>query len=269
MKKIIKKFGEEETFDEEKFCNNLIKIGIDNKTAFNLCHKIYNKLPNIVKSTDVFKLTLQELKRINHYYALKYNLKKAIFDLGPTGYPFEQYFSKILAEYGYETIINEFIDGKCLKYEIDIVAIKNEQRYIIECKFHHSFEIPSDLKNILYVYGRWLDIKERYSYLIPWLATNTKISNEAIEFAECRNIKLTAWHYPKDESLEKLIEGKNLYPVTIILNANKFIVKKLIENHYVLTNDLLRDTPENIAQKTNIDIKKINKIIEEIKILGI
>lgn len=269
MKKIIKKFNEEEVFDEEKFCSSLIYVGIDNNTANKICRKIYNKLPSVVKSENVFRLTLNELKKINSYYALRYNLKKAIFDLGPSGYPFEQYFAKILAEYGYETIINEFIEGKCLNYEIDIVAVKEDQRYIIECKFHHSFEILSDLKNVLYVYGRWIDIKEKYPYLLPWLVTNTKLSAEAISFANCRDIKLTAWKYPPDESLEKLIENKALYPITISLNANKYIIQKLISNHYILTNDLLRDDIDNIVQKTGIDKNKIKKIIEEIKILGI
>jgi Holliday junction resolvase/transcriptional regulator NrdR family protein len=269
MKKIIKKFNEEEIFDEEKFCKNLSNIGIDQSTSNKICRKIYDKLPSVVKSEDVFKITLNELRKINSYYALRYNLKRAIFNLGPTGYPFEQYFAKILAEYGYETIINEFIEGQCLNYEIDIVAVKEDKHYIIECKFHHSFEIPSDLKNVLYVYGRWVDIKEKYPYVIPWLATNTKLSSEAIDFANCRNIKLTAWKYPPGESLEKLIENKNLYPVTIILNANKYIIQKFIDNHYVLTNDLLRDDIDNIVKKTGIDKKKIKKIIEEIKVLGI
>ncbi|MCS7184240.1 MAG: restriction endonuclease [Patescibacteria group bacterium] len=269
MKKIIKKLGGEELFDEKKFCQNLTNIGIDYSTSNKICRNIYDKLPSIAKSSEVFKLTLNELKKINNYYALRYNLKKAIFDLGPTGYPFEQYFAKILAEYGYETIINEFVEGQCLSYEIDIIAVKDNQRYLIECKFHQSFEIPSDLKNVLYIYGRWIDIKEKYSELIPWLVTNTRLSEEAIVFAQCRDIKLTAWKYPPDESLEKLIEEKNLYPVTIILNTNKFIIKKLIENHYVITNDLLRDDIENIFRKTGIEKNKIKKILDEIKILGI
>jgi len=269
MKKIIKKFGEEEKFDEQKFCQNLTAIGIDSQTSSRICHKIYNKIPEVIKSTDLFKITLKELRKINSYYALRYNLKKAIFDLGPTGYPFEKYFAKILAEYGYETLINEFIEGKCLSYEIDIVAVKDQLRYLVECKFHNSFEIPSDLKNILYVYGRWVDISEKYPYLKSWLVTNTKISSEAINFAKCRDIKITAWKYPSEESLEKLIEEKNLYPVTIILNATKDIIKKFIENNYVLTNDLLRDDPDNIAYKTKIDKNKIKKILDEIKLLGI
>jgi Holliday junction resolvasome RuvABC DNA-binding subunit len=266
-KKIIKKFGEEEIFDEKKFCDSLMRIGIDEKTSTRICSNIYNKLPNVAKSKDVFRLTLNELKRISHHYALKYNLKKAIFDLGPSGYPFEKYFAKILSEYGYKTITNEIIEGKCLSYEVDIIAIK-EFKYIIECKFHNIDDVKSDLKQILYVYGRWIDIKEKFEYLKPWLVTNTKISSEAIKFAKCRNIKITAWRYPQDESLEKLIENKGLYPVTILLSANKSIIKQLINNNYILTNEIYREDIETISQNTGLDKKIIKRILEEIKFLG-
>jgi hypothetical protein len=244
-----------------------MRIGIDEKTSTRICSNIYNKLPNVAKSKDVFRLTLNELKRISHHYALKYNLKKAIFDLGPSGYPFEKYFAKILSEYGYKTITNEIIEGKCLSYEIDIIAIK-EFKYIIECKFHNIDDVKSDLKQILYVYGRWIDIKEKFEYLKPWLVTNTKISSEAIKFAKCRNIKITAWRYPQDESLEKLIENKGLYPVTILLSANKSIIKQLINNNYILTNEIYREDIETISQNTGLDKKIIKRILEEIKFLG-
>jgi len=268
LKKIIKKFGEEEIFDEKKFCDSLIRIGIDEKTSHKICTNVYNKLKNVASSKDVFNLTLNELKRINHYYALRYNLKKAIFDLGPTGYPFEKYVAKILSEYGYKTITNEIIEGKCLSYEIDIVAIK-EFKYVIECKFHNLEEAKSDIKQILYVYGRWIDIKEKFEYLKPWLVTNTKISTEAINFAKCRDIKVTAWRYPQDESLEKLIEDKDLYPVTILLSANKFAIKKLLESNYILTKELIMEDIQTIVNNTNLDKKLIKKILEEISFLGL
>jgi hypothetical protein len=98
--------------------------------------------------------------------------------------------------------------------------------------------------------------------------TNTKISSEAIKFAKCRNIKITAWRYPQDESLEKLIENKGLYPVTILLSANKSIIKQLINNNYILTNEIYREDIETISQNTGLDKKIIKRILEEIKFLG-
>lgn len=265
MKKIIKENGLEEDFNKEKLINSLRSIGLEEETAEKICEDVYDEIDQKVKSQDIFKLILKKLKKIRKPLANKYNLKKAIYDLGPSGFPFEKYFAKILAEYGYETIINEWVDGKCLDYEIDIIAIKNSKRYIVECKFHKEFGIKVDLKDVLYIFGRWMDIKENYEDLNPWIATNTKISWEGIKFAECRNIKITAWKYPKEESLENLIEAKNLYPITILFSGNMKIYQKLIENNYVLITDLLRENIEEISKKTNLDLKIIEKLVKEAK----
>jgi Holliday junction resolvase len=268
MKKVIKKTGIIEDFDENKIIQSLINVGADEVTASKICKTVYDKIPNLIRADDLWKITLKELKKYHLGFATKYNLKKAIYNLGPSGFPFERYFAKLLAEYGYETIIDEWIEGKCLNYEIDIVAVKDEERYIIECKFHNQAGVKSDLKTVLYVFGRWLDIKEKFPYLKNWLATNTKITDEGIKFAECRNIKITAWKYPPSESLEKLIEQKGIYPVTILLSGNKFIYTNLIQNNFVIIQDLFRYKPEEISKMTGIELNKIRKLIDEAKNLS-
>jgi Holliday junction resolvase len=265
MKKVIKRNGLEEDFDEEKFVNGLKNINIDENIAREICRRIYDKIPEKVKSQEIFRYTLEELKKLHKPLASKYNLKRAIYNLGPSGFPFEKYFAKILAEYGYETIINEWIDGKCLSYETDIIAIKDGRRYVIECKFHNQFGIKVDLKDVLYIFGRWIDIKENYNDLLPWIATNTKISWEGIRFAECRNIKVTAWRYPKGESLENLIEAKNLYPVTTLLSGSRKIYERLLENNYVIIIDLIRENIKEIANKTRLDERIIKSLADEAK----
>lgn len=268
MKKIIKKSGLIEVFDENKLIKSLINVGVDYELAQKICEKIYNKIPDLIRADELWKMALKELKRYHLGFATKYNIKKAIYNLGPSGYPFERYVAKILAEYGYETIINEWVEGECSSYEIDIVAIKNGERYIVECKFHNQEGIKTDIKTVLYVFGRWVDIKVKYPYLKSWLATNTKLSEEGIKFAECKNIKIIAWKYPPNESLENLIEEKAVYPITILLSGNKFIYRKLIENNFVIIQDLFRYKPEEISKITDVELNKIKKLIEEAKNLS-
>lgn len=266
-KVIIKKDGTEEIFDEEKFCNNLINLGLDKEKISRICKKIYNKIPTKISSSQLFKLTLNELKKEHLGFALKYNIKEAIYKLGPTGYPFEKYIGKILAHYGYETFVNLWIEGSCLNYEIDILAIKSSDRYIIECKFHQDKTIKTDLKTILYVFGRYVDIREKFIDLKPWLITNTKITSEGIAFANCKKIKITAWKFPPNESLEKLIEDKFLYPITILIQTPSNIIKNLIENNFILIQDFILFPLEDIQKKTNLDITILKKIKKEIEAL--
>ena len=268
MKKIVvKRNKEEEEFNEEKFCKNLINLGIDEDKVNKICKNIYDKIPQRVSSHELFKITLNELKKEHIGLALKYNLKDAIYKLGPTGFPFEKYVGKILANYGYETFTNMWIDGICLEYEIDVLAIKENEKFIIECKYHQDYGVKSDLKTVLYVFGRWIDIKEKNSDLKPWLITNTKITYEGIQFAECKNLKITAWKYPKDESLEKLIENKFLYPTTILIGISKDIIKNLVINNFVLIQDFLWFPLEDISKKTGISLNILEKIKKQIEAL--
>lgn len=264
---IIKKNGEREKFNEEKFCNNLINLGLDKEAASKICKKIYEKIPSEISSFQLFKITLNELKKENIGLALKYNLREAIYKLGPTGFPFEKYFGKILAHYGYETFANFWVDGACLNYEIDILAMKDKEKFIIECKYHRDRNIKTDLKTVLYVFGRWVDINEKFPELKPWLVTNTKITSEGIEFANCKKIKITAWKFPENESLEKLIEAKALYPITILIRTPFNIIRKLIENNFVLIQDFNFYSLEDIHKRTNIDLQVLKKIKSEIDAL--
>lgn len=267
QKIVIKKNKEEEVFDEEKFCKNLIHLGLDEESANKICKRIYEKIPSKISSSELFRTTLNELKKEHIGLASKYNLKEAIYKLGPTGFPFEKYVGKILANYGYDTFTNFWVEGKCIEYEIDILAIKENEKFIIECKYHQEYGIKSDLKTVLYIFGRWVDIREKNEELKPWLITNTKITIDGIRFAECKNLKITAWKYPKDESLEKLIEDKFLYPTTILLGIPQNIIRNLIENNFVLIQDFLFYSLEDINKKTNIPMKILEKIKNQVDAL--
>jgi len=264
---IIKQSGEKEFFNKEKFCNSLANLGLNIDEANKICEKIYKELPYQIKSSDLFKIVSNELKSINLGFALKYNLKKAIYKLGPSGFPFEKYVGKILAQYGFETFTNFWVEGKCLSYETDILAIRGNEKYAIECKFHHKEGTKSDLKTILYVFGRAIDIKEKNPEVESWFITNTKITSEGINFAECRKLKITAWKYPKEESLEKLIENKFLYPITILFQVPNKVIKILIENNIVLLQDFDFYTIEEIQKRTGLDYKILKKIKDQIELL--
>ena len=73
-------------------------------------------------------------------------LKKAIFDLGPSGHHFETFVSRYFEEIGYTTKTCQTLNGRLVKHEIDIVGIKNGKRVFIECKFHNRIGIKNDIK---------------------------------------------------------------------------------------------------------------------------
>jgi len=58
------------------------------------------------------------------------------------------------------------IKGKCVNQEIDVVAENPSGRYMIECKFH-NVPIYTGLKEVMYTYARFLDVKDAGFFRLP------------------------------------------------------------------------------------------------------
>jgi len=85
---------------------------------------------------------------------------------------------------------------------------------MIECKFHGIPGGRTDIKVALYTYARFLDVKEKGDFDLPWLITNTRLTQEAKAYAACIGMKVTGWDYPEGESLNEMIDKSGLYPIT-------------------------------------------------------
>jgi hypothetical protein len=187
---------------------------------------------------------------------MRYSIKKAIYMLGPTGYPFEKYFAGILNAHGYSAETNKFLKGYCVTHEVDIFAVRGNAGDVIECKYHSNGGIPTDVKIALYVYSRFMDIKKGYelnqenrtSINEGWLVTNTRCTSDAIKYAECVGLRIVSWKYPYENSLEKLIENKKLYPVTILSSIKRTFLDILFKNNFILVRDIA-DMDEGIFLK--------------------
>ncbi|GAI02479.1 unnamed protein product, partial [marine sediment metagenome] len=59
-------------------------------------------------------------------------------DMGPEGFVFEKYIAKILREYGFITEVGRILNGHCVNHEVDVIAKKENQVCMIECKYHNS-----------------------------------------------------------------------------------------------------------------------------------
>lgn len=162
-------------------------------------------------------------------------------DLGPTGYPFEDYISEILKMEGYETQVRQILQGKCITHEIDLVIEKNNIKSMIECKFHNMPGTKSQVHVSLYVKARFDDIKEKNNLTDIWIITNTKITQDALNYANCSNMKVISWDYPENGSFRDLIEKHRLYPITMLTCISSSQKQLLAENHVVLAKDVCKN----------------------------
>ena len=266
---IIKASGERQVFDEKKIYDTARRAGASEKLAEKVRDAVQKKLYPNISSDKILNYILEYLNKKEKVVATRYSLKRAIMELGPSGYPFEKYIAMILKEYGYQVKTNQFIKGHCLTYEIDVLAEKGNKVFIVECKYHNRPGLRSDSKVALYSHARFLDIekewkKESGKICNPCkklLITNTKCTINAIKYAECVGMGIISWHYPEKQSLEGLIEQKKLYPITCLPSLKRQSRNNLIAANIVLAKNLLDIDLKILFQKSGVSLKEL-KILQ-------
>jgi len=261
--KVIKSSGELERFSSKKIYYTIRNAGGSKRLAKDAI-KLIKKKYNYDVSTREILLTLLNFLKKEKGVSEKYDLKRAMMSLGPSGFPFESFFARILDYYGYKTSVDNKLKGKIIYHEVDIVAIKGDKKFMIEAKYHNERGIITKLKPAMYTYARFLDLK-RQKFNAPWLVTNTRCSQDAINYAKGVGLKMTAWKYPKKDNLQELIMKKNLYPITILKSLSPEGIKRLYDLKILVAKDLFNFSPEELSRKIHLDKKVILKIIEEAK----
>lgn len=236
--KVIKASGEVEPFSEEKIISSLMRAGADKEAALSIVQEIKPRLYQHIPTFQIYSTVMKLLRRKERELANRYSLKRAIMELGPTGYPFEQFMAAVLRRTGYRAETNKIIQGKCISHEVDIMAVHRQKKYMIECKFHNQVGFKTDVKEALYTYARFLDIKHQ-GFDIPWLITNTKVTQEVKLYADCIGMQITAWDYPEGDGLRRLIDDSGLHPVTSLTNLSLKQKRDLIEKGIVFCKDLV------------------------------
>lgn len=260
--KVTKASGAIEDLNPGKLQTSLVRSGADREQAEEIIEKVLREIEPYTSTKKIYRLAKKYLGQFNHASGLRYSLKRALFRLGPSGYPFEKYFGELLKYNGYQVSIGVIRKGKCVNHEVDVFAVKDRHVSLIECKYHNKAGIATDVKIAMYVHSRFLDlspvIKSQYPDKIctAWLVTNTRCTSDAVQYANCTGLKVISWKYPDNEGLEKMIEDKRLYPVTILSGVKSGLIKILIKNNIILLKDLAAIESKEIAAILSIPENK-------------
>lgn len=274
MKYIVKATGEREEFDPQKLRDSLIRAKASPEVADKIVSQIEAKLKDGDTTKEIYHGAFNLLEREERPAAVRYSLRRAIMEMGPTGFPFEQFVAEIFHAQGFETSTDFIAQGECAEHEIDITAWNKDRLIFVEAKFHNELGIKSDLKVALYIKARWEDLMDqefegfgeaKRKMDEGWLITNTKFSESAVRYAKCRNMKLVGWNYPEQGSLQDLIEEAHLHPITCLQSITPSDKRLLMESGIVLC----KRAKENldIVKQTGLSDEKIVKMIEEINLI--
>ncbi len=269
MKEILirKSNGEKVPFDEEKLRSALSRSGATAGEAEEAIESVRKILQEGISTRKIYQYAYQRLRKKSKHAAGRYRLKRAMMELGPSGYPFEKFVAKLLEAQGYHCLINQIQQGKCVDHELDVVAAKENLRIMIECKYHSDAERKSDVKVPLYIHSRFMDVKAAWEKensgknFKGMVITNTRFSEDATNYARCSGLLIVSWDYPQGNSLKDQIDRTGVHPITTLGLLKKTEKQQLLDKGVVLC----RELPDHIQLLENmrIDRVRIKNILKE------
>lgn len=262
---ITKADGEQEAFDATKLEGSLERAGASSTIRARITARILHELHPGVTTEEIYRRAFDMLqKEETAPVAARYSVKRAVFDLGPSGFPFEQFLAEVFRAHGWTAHTGVALTGRCAPHEVDVLLEKKGKRVGIEAKFHNEPGGKTDIKDALYVRARYDDLKlapEASSRVDEgWLVTNTRFTRNAIRYAQCSNLPLIGWDYPRHRNLMNLIEEARVHPLTCLTTLSSGEKRQLLESNIVLCKNV---STEHMLREYGVKPDRIPSVLDE------
>lgn len=269
---IVKADGTVEIFEGSKLEHSLILAGASESTASRIRETIESSISPMAESTEIYKRAFQMLRQDSRPSAARYSLRRALFEFGPSGHPFEDFVVELFKKEGWVVEGRRIIQGKCVPHEVDVYASRGNEHLAAELKYHNNPGYKTDVKVALYVKARFDDIWQCVPTQgttcpvdVGFLITNTKFTKQAIDYATCSGIGLLGWSYPHQGNLYDRIIANGLYPVTALTLLRKS-EKKLLIDQGIVTCDQVREH-RDVLRSIGMSPERIGSLVAEVNTL--
>lgn len=270
---VTKADGSTEYFKVEKLRRSLRRAGATPTELGGIIATIEKRLYNGITTQAIYRMAFEQLRHTEQRAATRYSLRRALFGLGPTGFPFERYLGRVFEAEGYTTKTGILIQGHCAEHEIDVAAYKADHSFVAEAKFHARPGIKTDLQVAMYSYARLLDLRDATicnddicGIKEFWLITNTKFTTAAEKYANCNGLTILSWDYPRKDNLHDRIQRLGVYPITVLSSLTTSQVATLLQYDCILTSDIV--AKPHILRYLHTTPAKTAAIIEEAASIG-
>lgn len=266
---VLKADGTIEQFNIDKLKQSLRRSGANKEEVTSIAMQIEGVLHEGIRTQEIYRHAFELLRQSEQATAARYSLRRALFGLGPTGFPFEDFLSRLFTTEGYTTKTRVTMLGSCVEHELDITAYNDTHSFVAEAKFHARPGIKSDLQVVMYSYARLLDLKNKKICAADvcgikelMVVTNTKFTHTAETYAECVGVSLLSWTYPPDNNLHQRIERSGLYPITVLQTLSPSQKATLIARGAIVCRDLL-ERPQ-ILRHVHVSKQRTEAILSEV-----
>lgn len=268
---VTKYSGDKEPFNEVKLRQSLQSAGANSILTDHIVNQIKGNLYEGISTQKLYKEAFRLLSTNSERSAGRYRLKEALFELGPSGYPFEKFIAELLNRLGYKTDVGITLQGECVAHEIDVIAQNDDAYLLVECKFHNRNENRCNVKVPLYIQSRFQDLKKILGRLPGhkekihkgWVVTNTRFTSDAEKYGTCVGLKLLSWDFPRKNGIKDLITYLNLHPVTCLSHLTKEEKRQLLSHDIIFCRQVCEDKKR--LEQAGINPRQINRIAKEAK----
>lgn len=261
--------GELFPYDESSLKGSLLKSGASDEQIETVMEEINKILYDGIPTGVLYEKAFELLRNLKHSYAARYSLKRALRDLGPEGYYFEKWVTKLFQAQGFHAVSGQTLQGEAVTHEIDVVASKENRLVLCECKFRNDVESKISVTTPMYFLSRFNDLKyltfEFFGKVLHptegYMVTNAYLTSDSIAFAEKYGIQLISWDYPEKLNIKQLVDDYKFYPITCLTNLTTEERNILLEKNCILIKDIVSNPVLMDHFKFEEDRKKI--IFEE------
>jgi hypothetical protein len=183
---------------------------------------------------------------------------------------FEVFVQALLVHQGFDVKPNQILRGKCVEHEVDAIARKDGVTYFVEAKHHLNYHSPTGLDENRIARAVLEDVTEGFVLHIgnlkierAMIVTNTRYSEQAIQYGRCRNILQIGWSSPENLGLQNIIFEEKLYPLSCLRGLSGDIRMKLVEAGIVLIGQLLAKNLYELARKTRLPQDALFGIVDK------
>ncbi|MFH1630950.1 MAG: restriction endonuclease [Candidatus Aenigmatarchaeota archaeon] len=254
-KYITKADGSKERFDRSKILRACEHIGLDMKQSNEVADYVDRALPEGSSTHKLHVLLMEQLDKRNIESAPLLALRDAIADIDSKN--FEIFTKRMLEADGYKCKWNQIMRGASVDHQIDVLAEKDDQIFIVECKRHFNPHRFCGLDVSLQEKARLDDITDGYTngknkvhVTAAWIFTNAKFSEHAKAYCKAKGIRMTGWK-TGEFGIEIFVKKNNIYPVTI-LKADLNTKVQLIQAGLLTLQDVINKKRSNISNFPDI-----------------
>jgi ATP cone domain/Restriction endonuclease len=262
--------GTRQTFEREKIVRTCLRMGASVQVASQVADKVEARIYDGISTAAILQMILRFMRRQKPDVRNLFDLRKGLSLMVPKP-EFEVFVRSLLSSKGFEVSPNELLVGKCVLHEVDGIAKRGGVTYFVEAKHHVNYHALTGLDESRIARAILEDVGEGFALGRSgskidgaMIVTNTRYSDEALQYGSCRGILQIGWSSPAGGGLQNLIDGMSMFPLSCLKGVGWDARVRLADSGVVLFGQIASEDAADLARRTGLPLKVVKDIKEKI-----